>query len=460
MAFFKLATEDTSLSVKVSLLLKPLSSMFSNGGFVQLVVKKVYEWTRTEQRRYTLGFFAMGNTCSNNLGIPPAKGPSTVGCTDFMMDHSAQGTFFRLYYPCQEIEKAEKPDWVPCREYFNGLADFMKINRTLSEKIFNYLFGSFKIPACLDAPFKSNGKCPVVIFSHGLGAFRTLYSAICSELASQGFIVASVEHRDLSASATYFFREKTESEKADKNSPKPSASDTDGMVKEWMYYRPLQHGENEFALRNKQVKQRADECIMALDKLTEINSGTPVQNVLQKQFDWMTLKNSMDLSRVAAIGHSFGGATVIEALSKDVKFKCGVALDAWMFPLEDETFPRVKQPILFINSEKFQWAGNITRMKKLDSAVIQRKMITIRGTVHQSFPDFTFLTGNWIGKLMKLKGEIDPELAIDLSNKATLAFLQQHLGLEKTFNQWDALIDGLDENLIPGSNIIVLQSAI
>lgn len=51
-----------------------------------------------------------------------------------------------------------------------------------------------------------------------------------------------------------------------------------------------------------------------------------------------------------------------------------------------------------------------------------------RGTVHQSFPDFTFLTGNWIGKLMKLKGEIDPELAINLCNRATLAFLQRHLG--------------------------------
>lgn len=50
-----------------------------------------------------------------------------------------------------------------------------------------------------------------------------------------------------------------------------------------------------------------------------------------------------------------------------------------------------------------------------------------RGTVHQSFPDFTFLTGNWIGKMMKLKGEIDPELAINLCNKATLAFLQRHL---------------------------------
>lgn len=53
-----------------------------------------------------------------------------------------QGSLFRLYYPCQETDKTEKPDWVPSREYFNGLADFMKINRSLSERIFNYLFGN------------------------------------------------------------------------------------------------------------------------------------------------------------------------------------------------------------------------------------------------------------------------------------------------------------------------------
>ncbi|XP_041662011.1 platelet-activating factor acetylhydrolase isoform X2 [Cheilinus undulatus] len=401
----------------------------------------------------------MGNACSNHLGIPPAKGPNAVGCTDFMMDHTEKGTFFRLYYPCQETDKAEKPDWVPCNEYFNGLADFMKINRSISERIFNYLFGSYKIPAYLDAPFKSSGKCPVIVFSHGLGAFRTLYSAICAELASQGFVVASVEHRDQSASATFYYLEKTESEKESESVPKTSASVADNLVKVWMYYRTLRHGESEFPLRNKQVKQRANECILALDKLIEINSGIPVQNVLPTQFDWTTMQNTMDLCRIAVMGHSFGGATVIEALCKEVKFKCGIALDAWMFPLDDEIFARVKQPIFFINSEKFQWAGNISRMKKLDSAVIQRKMITIRGTVHQSFPDFTFLTGNWIGKLMKLKGEIDPELAIDLSNKATLAFLQRHLGLDKNFNQWDPLIDGQDENLIQGTNVTVLHSA-
>ncbi|XP_032442182.1 platelet-activating factor acetylhydrolase isoform X1 [Xiphophorus hellerii] len=434
--------------------------MYFNGEFVQIAVKRIYNWAKTEQWRYTLGFFAMGSSCSNHLGIPPPKGPNHVGCTDFMMDHTAQGSFFRLYYPCQETEKAEKPDWVPNMEYFYGLADFMKINRTWSEKIFEYLFGSYKIPAYMDAPFKSSEKCPVVIFSHGLGAFRTLYSAICVELASQGFIVASVEHRDESASATFYYHEKTEPGPTQESRPKPpSASDRDGLLREWMYYRALKHGESEFPLRNKQVKQRADECILALDKLTQMNSGVAVQNVLQTPFDYTTLENSMDLCRTAVIGHSFGGATVIESLCKEVKFKCGVALDAWMVPLDDEIFPRVKQPIFFINSEKFQWAGNISRMKKLDCTVIDRKMITIRGTVHQSFPDFTFLTGNWIGKLMKLKGEIDPELAIDLSNKATLAFLQRHLRLEKDFNQWDPLIDGQDENLIPGTNVILPQSS-
>uniref|UniRef100_H3CWG5 Platelet-activating factor acetylhydrolase n=1 Tax=Tetraodon nigroviridis TaxID=99883 RepID=H3CWG5_TETNG len=402
----------------------------------------------------------MGNSSSNHLGIPPGKGPEAVGCTDIMVDHGVQGSFFRLYYPCQKTDRAENPDWIPSREYFTGLADFMKINRTLSEGIFNYLYGSFKIPAFLDAPFKQNAKYPVIIFSHGLGAFRTLYSAVCVELASQGFIVASVEHRDESASATYYFRQKSESERANETASKQCGAGPESLVKEWMYYRPLQQGENEFTLRNKQVKHRADECILALEKLTQLNSGISLHNILQTQFDLSTLENSMDLCRIAIMGHSFGGATVVKALSKEQKFKCGVALDAWMFPLEDETFPQVKQPLFFINSEKFQWAGNISRMRKLDSPVAQRKMITIRGTVHQSFPDFTFLTGNWIGRLMKLKGEIDPELAINLCNRATLAFLQRHLGLDRNFDQWDPLIDGQDENLIEGTNITLLQSAI
>lgn len=48
--------------------------------------------------------------------------------------------------------------------------------------------------------------------------------------------------------------------------------------------------------------------------------------------------------------------------------------------------------------------------------------------MHQNFDDFTFVTGKIIGNKLTLKGEIDSRVAIDLTNKASMAFLQKHLG--------------------------------
>lgn len=62
---------------------------------------------------------------------------------------------------------------------------------------------------------------------------------------------ASVSRRDQSASATYHLRPKDELDTANKNSSRTSLRDT--LVREWMYYRSLQQGEQEFPLRNKQV---------------------------------------------------------------------------------------------------------------------------------------------------------------------------------------------------------------
>lgn len=57
---------------------------------------------------------------------------------------------------------------------------------------------------------------------------------------------------------------------------------------------------------------------------------------------------------------------------------------------------------------------------------------SFRGSVHQNFADFTFATGKVIGYIFTLKGEIDSKVAIDLSSKASLAFLQKHLGKKLT----------------------------
>ncbi|XP_029451918.1 platelet-activating factor acetylhydrolase [Rhinatrema bivittatum] len=393
----------------------------------------------------------MGSSSSaQSYHIPGGKGPHTVGCTDLMTGHSIQGSFLRLFYPCLDGTSNEEPAWIPRREYYLGLADNLNMNRTITDRFFGYYYGSVKCPAKWNAPFKSGETYPLIIFSHGLGAFRTLYSAICIELASQGFIVAAVEHRDESASATYYLQEK----------PVSNAQKQTSCVQEeaWIYYRTLKPEEEAFSVRNKQVHQRAEECTKALNLMLDINNGKTVTNVLSLPFDWSVLKDTIDISRICIMGHSFGAATAIESLSKDTRFRCGIAMDAWMFPLKEEIYPSIHQPLLFINSESFQSLNSILEMKKLDSTAVERKMITIKGSVHQSFPDFTFLTGAILGKMFKLKGQIDPYTAIDIINKATLAFLQKHLGLQKDFHQWNALLDGHGDHLIPGTNIKLLPT--
>ncbi|XP_050806847.1 platelet-activating factor acetylhydrolase isoform X2 [Gopherus flavomarginatus] len=321
-------------------------------------------------------------------GIPEGKGPYSVGCTDLMTDYTIQGSFFRLYYPSQNGASSEETKWIPRKEYYRGLSDFLNMYRMLGETFFQYYVGSVTCPAKWNAAFKPGEKYPLIIFSHGLGAFRTIYSAICIEMASQGFIVVAVEHRDKSSSATYYHKENPGCEAQEEATENPN--------EEWIYYRKLKRSEQEFPLRNQQLQQRTEECIRALDLILDINNGNHVVNVLSLNFDWTLLKESIDTDRIAVMGHSFGAATAIKTLSKDTRFK---------------------------------------------------------GSVHQSFPDFTFLSGNFVGKIFRLKGEIDPNIAIDISNKASLAFLQKHLGLKKDFDQWDALVDGEGHNVIPGTNI-------
>ena len=58
-----------------------------------------------------------------------------------------------------------------------------------------------------------------------------------------------------------------------------------------------------------------------------------------------------------------------------------MSLDGWMLPLEEEISSRVTAPLLFVNTEHFQWKENVQSMLRFgvsDDKEMRRVLITIR----------------------------------------------------------------------------------
>ena len=69
------------------------------------------------------------------------------------------------------------------------------------------------------------------------------------------------------------------------------------------------------------MKQRAGEVRKSLDILCLLNEGSEVKDLLGSSYDFGQFKGRMDVSTAAVMGHSFGGATTVQTLMEDSRFK-------------------------------------------------------------------------------------------------------------------------------------------
>ncbi|XP_071477357.1 platelet-activating factor acetylhydrolase-like [Diadema antillarum] len=393
----------------------------------------------------------MPNSAKNKTprGIPEGPGPYGVGCADVMAGLSTSGVFFRLYYPTEKLAdgppQQNRPSWLPSNQYAKGYGSVM--GKKIVAVTLKFLLSKFTLPVMWHGQLSSSrSKYPVIVYSHGLGGCRTTYTSICIDLASMGCVVAAVEHRDKSACCSFIIN--------DNNSNSPDkGKDTNHIGQQWVEYHRAPYEDQE--LRTRQVNQRKDECIAVLDYLQDLNDGSALENDLDPDFDLAQFQDHLDMEDMAVCGHSFGGATTLACLSRDRRFKCGVCFDAWMYPLDDSHLT-LTQPVLFVNTEKFQWKKNIAAIMTLlpdaEATSGPRQMVTIRGTVHQSQSDFSLLLPQFLCKVASMRGELDPHVAMAANNQAAIHFLSNYIGLAAG-DDIDAPLTTISEHIMVGTNI-------
>jgi platelet-activating factor acetylhydrolase len=303
---------------------------------------------------------------------------------------------------------------------------------------------------------------PVMIFSHGLGGTRSVYSSLCGEFASYGFVVCAIEHRDGSAPRTFVNHTKNgkgSAEDIEEKAGEPIEHSEEQKKKHydrvdyiWPQDNPMDTSPNnekgiDKELREAQLEMRLAEIEEAYNVLTKIARGqgedVAEANLRRKGFkgassrglegiDWLAWKNVFHLDRVTMLGHSFGAATTVNVLRNPERFDWvgqGVMYDIWGAPIktEGEKHRPISCPLLGINSEAFMyWQRNLDTVMHLTEEVkeqgIPAWLITIRGTVHVSQCDFSLLYPHLCTLLMKMSA--NPKRAIDLNVSATLEFLK------------------------------------
>ncbi|CAG2170279.1 unnamed protein product [Oppiella nova] len=374
------------------------------------------------------------------------------------------GVLVRILYPMsdQTINIKDRvndwPLWTPHDKYQRGYLKLAQLPNPLTRLIRAFIPNIF-IPI-LEAvdPHRSDDdhQFPVIIFSHGNASCRTTYSSVCTELASYGFIVFAVEHRDESAvTSSYPFG--------------------DGSFK-WIHYRHVKLYHNDLPIRQEQLDQRVGDIQKTIDLLHDIQKGNKIQNVLKSEFQMEKLSGLLNLNKIILMGHSFGSSTVLKRnglescptaptlhkyanLSNPKKSqnddRIHRKLDAWMYPLQGMDSSLVQQPLHFINMQTFQIQRNLKMMTEYIGKgginTDDRKVITIKDAKHTDQSDIPFTLPQPLLWIFGMKSKVDPFLVIDVTTALALDFISDKLKInlktdKKQFIEKyvNTLIDGID----------------
>ena len=198
----------------------------------------------------------------------------------------------------------------------------------------------------LSAVSGTRAKWPVLLFSPGLGVARQSYTALSEEIASRGYVVVAMSHPYDS----------------------PASQLLDGEV--------VNMGDaSGRGAKEDQISVRAVDSSFVLDQLHDLATKEPSS----------PLNGHLDLDRVGIFGHSFGGATAVQAIENDHRFAAGLNIDGSLFR---DDIPELERPFLWLASGGA--GGSVAdRDSLLDGLRAGGGLVTIEDSVHMSFSDYS-----------------------------------------------------------------------
>jgi dienelactone hydrolase len=214
-------------------------------------------------------------------------------------------------------------------------------------------FGSVATHAMVGVPVSATQRTwPVLLLSPGLSIPREEYTALCVELASRGFVVVAL------------------------SAPYESVAVLAGGHVVGQTTHPDVMGPPPHPAIERLIDIRAADSSFVLDRLSRLTRHEPGS----------PLAGHLDLQRVGIVGHSIGGATAVQVIAGDPRFKVGVDLDGKLFGAERDV--GLNRPFLWIQSDGAQTTEYTQGRDRFLSGLRDGgALLTIGGSVHLGFTD-------------------------------------------------------------------------
>jgi len=373
--------------------------------------------------------------------FPQTTGKYEVGIHDFLSGLSTDpsSVLIRFFYPT--TKKGETPNgtqanWHENTDYITSYAPTSGIAKLLKHYWKNVKTNGFfqEHGIQLASDFLNGDKLEAVVFSHGLVGNRFMYSMTCEEIASHGYLVAAVEHRDGSASLSFEIDENLERKRVE-YVKHPIKYDFDAEI---------------FKVRNLQAEKRTEELKNVCEVLKTLGEKglpnyleEPTTDKIRYELYYSecdSLINKISSKPFHLIGHSFGGGTVLNLVGKSPPNTFGniIACDPWIFSLKlslwtenylkNSLAQSSNNNIVLLHSEDWAWPILIAKLTKAGFSIFEQ-CFSFPGTVHQTFsdaPHASTLTSvpKWLQKKMCVRGKLGIDKAFSSVVGSMVYFLK------------------------------------